>query len=221
MNTTLYSSTGTKSTQDYKINSDISNLEIKNFELIKLNYVANLSNQRKNLAKTKTRGLVRGGGKKPWSQKGLGRARFGSSRNPIWRGGGIAFGPTGQENYTKKVNKKAKIIALKQALHLALKDNRVSVIEDIKLKDHKTKQSALLIKKLQLKSPLLVVSVKSDPKLLVSFRNLKDVNVIELNHLNVNNLLDYNSILFFKDALDTLSTKLVANQRSTSWKYLV
>src|ERR1700678_2584307 len=74
-------------------------LEVKNHDLLKQAYLAYLANGRVNLAVTKTRGLVSGGGKKPWRQKGTGRARFGSSRNPIWRGGGIAFGPTGKETY--------------------------------------------------------------------------------------------------------------------------
>jgi large subunit ribosomal protein L4 len=79
-------------------------VEVNNHELVKKAYEAYLANGRENYAVTKTRGLVRGGGKKPWRQKGTGRARFGSSRNPIWRGGGVVFGPTGNENYTKTIS---------------------------------------------------------------------------------------------------------------------
>jgi large subunit ribosomal protein L4 len=96
-------------------------VEIKNHELLKSAYVAYLANGRGNLAVTKTRGLVSGGGRKPWRQKGTGRARFGSSRNPIWRGGGIAFGPTGEENYSHKLPVAQKRQAIRQALSIALK----------------------------------------------------------------------------------------------------
>jgi large subunit ribosomal protein L4 len=95
MATPTYSKTGNKATAAVKLDKAIFEVEIKNHELLKQAYLTYLANDRGNLAVTKTRGLVRGGGRKPWQQKGTGRARFGSSRNPIWRGGGIAFGPTG------------------------------------------------------------------------------------------------------------------------------
>ncbi len=97
---------------------------------------------------TKTRGLVSGGGRKPWRQKGTGRARFGSSRNPIWRGGGIAFGPTGEENYTKSLNLKAKRLAIRQALSLAAESKKLIIIEDLTSKDGKTAELAKLLTKL-------------------------------------------------------------------------
>ena len=116
MNAPTYSASGQKATSQTTLSKDIFGQEIKNHQLLKDAYDAYLANGRENLAVVKTRGLVSGGGKKPWRQKGTGRARFGSSRNPIWRGGGIVFGPTGNENYTKKLNVKAKRVALKQAL---------------------------------------------------------------------------------------------------------
>src|SRR5258708_18548917 len=102
----------------------------KNHELNKSAYVMYLANRRENLAKSKTRGLVSGGGKKPWKQKGTGRARFGSSRNPIWRGGGIAFGPTGIENYSKQMSVATKRQALRQVLSMAAAEGRIKVIEE-------------------------------------------------------------------------------------------
>src|SRR5580698_5725607 len=114
-----YTKTGTKATTPAKLDKAVFGVDAKNHELLKAAYVAYLANGRGNLAVTKTRGLVSGGGRKPWRQKGTGRARFGSSRNPIWRGGGIAFGPTGEENYSKQLNLKAKRLALRQALSLA------------------------------------------------------------------------------------------------------
>src|SRR6202012_2575170 len=102
-----------------RLSKDVFGVAAKNHELLKQAYVTYLANGRENLAITKTRGLVSGGGKKPWKQKGTGRARFGSTRNPIWTGGGIVFGPTGEENYIKQLNIKAKRVAIRQALTLA------------------------------------------------------------------------------------------------------
>jgi large subunit ribosomal protein L4 len=93
-----YTKTGTKATTAAKLDAKVFGVDVQNHELLKAAYVTYQANGRENLAVTKTRGLVRGGGKKPWKQKGTGRARFGSSRVPIWRGGGITFGPTGNEN---------------------------------------------------------------------------------------------------------------------------
>src|SRR6266542_3979615 len=111
-----YTKSGSKAAAAAKLDAAVFAVMPGNHELLKLAYTAYLANGRDNLALTKTRGLVRGGGKKPWKQKGTGRARFGSSRNPIWRGGGIVFGPTGLENYTKKVPTQSKRLAIRQAL---------------------------------------------------------------------------------------------------------
>ena len=104
-------------------------VDVPNHELLKLAYDAYLANARTASATTKTRGDVRGGGKKPWRQKGTGRARFGSTRNPIWRTGGVVFGPLGNENYTKKVSKTAKRVAVRQALTVANQAKKISVKE--------------------------------------------------------------------------------------------
>ena len=99
MSVPTFTKSGAKATTPAKLDKGVFAVMPENHELLKLAYSAYLANGRDNLAVTKTRGLVSGGGKKPWKQKGTGRARFGSSRNPIWRGGGIAFGQTGEENY--------------------------------------------------------------------------------------------------------------------------
>ncbi|MEO7904612.1 MAG: 50S ribosomal protein L4, partial [Candidatus Saccharimonadales bacterium] len=106
-------------------------VEVRNHELLKLAYESFLANSRQASATTKQRGEVRGGGKKPWAQKGTGRARFGSSRNPIWRGGGVVFGPRGNENYSKKLTTTSKRVALRQALTLANTAGKI-MIDDIK-----------------------------------------------------------------------------------------
>src|SRR5690606_12088926 len=111
----------TSTTDKTTLPKEVFNVTVENHELLKLAYDAYLANNRTSSATTKTRGEVRGGGKKPWKQKGTGRARFGSSRNPIWRGGGIVFGPLGNENYKKRIPTMAKRVAIKQALTLAHK----------------------------------------------------------------------------------------------------
>src|SRR6478609_8335181 len=133
-----YTKAGAAASTAAKLDKSVFGVDIKNHDLLKQAYVTYLANGRDNLAATKTRGLVSGGGRKPWKQKGTGRARFGSSRNPIWRGGGIVFGPTGEENYTKQMNVKAKRLAIRQALTVAATSNKVAVIDDITVKDGKT-----------------------------------------------------------------------------------
>src|SRR6201992_1671130 len=130
-----YTATGTKATTSAKLDAKVFGGEIANHPLLRQAYDAYLSNGRDTLAVVKTRGLVRGGGKKPWKQKGTGRARFGSSRNPIWRGGGIVFGPTGEENYTKKLPVATKRQAIRQALSLANTAGNIIVIEKLTSKE--------------------------------------------------------------------------------------
>src|SRR5579862_9595084 len=124
-----YTKSGAKATTAAKLDKAVFEVEVKNHQLLKDAYLAYLASGRMNLAVTKKRGEVRGGGAKPWRQKGTGRARFGSSRNPIWRGGGVAFGPTGNENYSHKLNQKTKHAALRQALSLAANEKRIKIIE--------------------------------------------------------------------------------------------
>src|SRR5580658_7425804 len=129
MNAATFTKTGTKATTAATLDKSVFGLETIQHDLLKQAYVIYLANGRQNLAVTKTRGMVSGGGKKPWKQKGTGRARFGSSRVPIWRGGGVAFGPTGQENYARTMPLTAKRTALRQALSQAAQEKRVIILE--------------------------------------------------------------------------------------------
>lgn len=141
-----------------ELNKDVFGLDVQNHELLKTAYDAYLANSRSSHAKTLKRGEVRGGGKKPWKQKGTGRARFGSTRNPIWRHGGVAFGRTGEENFTKKLSKNAKKTAVRQALSLKNADKAI-IIEGIATTG-KTKEVAKKLHDLGLadKNVLMVVS---------------------------------------------------------------
>jgi large subunit ribosomal protein L4 len=196
-----YTKAGAKATAAAKLDKAVFGVEAKNHELLKAAYTAYLANGRDNLAVTKTRGLVRGGGKKPWRQKGTGRARFGSSRVPIWRGGGITFGPTGQENYSKQLNVKAKRQAIRQALSLAAAAGKISVMEDVISKEGKTADLAKLLRKIDADRNVLVVIEQKTPELVRAARNLPAVQVVSAHYVNVYDVLNADCIVFSQAAL--------------------
>lgn len=189
---------------------DIFNVDVTNHELLKVAYDAYLANGRSAQAKTKKRGEVSGGGKKPWKQKGTGRARFGSSRNPIWRGGGIAFGPTGEQNYTKRLSVSAKRVALRQALSLANKAAKLTIIDEFSAKDGKTKETIALLKSHKVNEQarvLLVVSAKDD-NVRRATNNINQVKVVSSLYLNVFDILNADVILMETAALDVVKNWL-------------
>lgn len=196
-----FTKTGTKATTAAKLDKAVFGVEIKNHELLKAAYVAYLANGRGNAAVTKTRGLVSGGGKKPWRQKGTGRARFGSSRNPIWRGGGIAFGPTGEENYKHKLPVAQKRQAIRQALSVAATDSKLIVVEDLLAKDGKTGEFVKLLTKFGVtKNALVVVEHKSD-ELLRASQNLTNIKLVQAQYINVFDVMNADHIVITNSAL--------------------
>lgn len=168
-------------------------VKVENHELLKVAYDAYLANSRTSSATTLQRGEVRGGGKKPWKQKGTGRARFGSSRNPIWRGGGIVFGPRGNENYSKKLSTTSKRVAIKQALSLA-NDAKKIVVKDIKTTGKTTEVVAFLADNKFARKTLIVVEEKT-PELLRATSNIQNVIVVRSTYLNVYQILNADHIL--------------------------
>lgn len=179
------------------LNKDIFGLTVENHELVKLAYDAYLANSRSSHAKTLKRGEVSGGGKKPWKQKGTGRARFGSTRNPIWRHGGVAFGRTGEENFTKKLSRSAKKIAVRQALSMKNADKAIfTLAADVKLTG-KTKDAVKVLKdmKLEDKNVLAVVAEKT-PEILRSTNNIANVKVVRATYLNVFDIMNADAIVF-------------------------
>ncbi len=196
-----FTASGAKATTAAKLSKEVFGVSVENHQLLKQAYETYLSNGRDNLAVVKTRGLVSGGGRKPWKQKGTGRARFGSSRNPIWRGGGIVFGPTGLENYTKKLPVSSKRAALRQALSLANEAGKVIIIEQLASKEGKTADMVKLLTKLGVtRSTLLVVSDKT-AELTLATRNLQDVILVGAKYLNVFDILNAHHIVLTADAL--------------------
>lgn len=188
---------------DVKLNDAVFAVDVPNHELLKLAYDSYLAAGRQVGAKTKKRGDVRGGGKKPWRQKGTGRARFGSSRNPIWRGGGVVFGPLGIENYTKRLSKASKRVALRQALTLANQAGEITVIDDFKT-NGKTKDAVAMLKAAGLsdKRRVLLVDNKADEKIR-STANLQTVELVSPTYLSVYYILNADAIVFTKEALAT------------------
>lgn len=178
---------------------DTFNVEVPNHELLKLAYDSYLANSRLASATTLKRGEVRGGGKKPWKQKGTGRARFGSSRNPIWRGGGIVFGPSGDENYTKKLSKTSKRVAVKQALSLANEAKKVSV--KVLPTTSKTSEVAKFLKEAKLTRRVLIVVDAKTPEFERATRNLEDVKLVRATYLTVFDILNAHAIIFTKPAV--------------------
>ncbi len=183
-----------------ELNKDVFGLDVQNHELLKTAYDAYLANSRSSHAKTLKRGEVRGGGKKPWKQKGTGRARFGSTRNPIWRHGGVAFGRTGEENFTKKLSKNAKKTAVRQALRLKNADKAI-IIEGIATTG-KTKEVAKKLHDLGLadKNVLMVVSEKA-PEVLRATNNIANLKLVRATYLNVFDILNADAIVFSETAL--------------------
>ena len=189
---------------------DIFNVEVANHELLKLAYDAYLANNRLASATTKKRGEVSGGGKKPWKQKGTGRARFGSSRNPIWRGGGIVFGPSGNENYTKKVSTSAKRVALRQALSLANTAKKI-VVTDVKTTG-KTAEIATFLESNKLNRKVLLVVDEKTPEIICATSNIQQVLLIRATYLSVYHILNADHIVITPKAVESIKTWLTKEE---------
>ncbi len=200
-----FTKSGAKAATAAKLDKAVFAVMPENHELLKLAYSAYLANGRDNLAQTKTRGHVSGGGKKPWKQKGTGRARFGSIRNPIWRGGGIAFGPTGNENYTVKINVATKRLALRQALSMAAAEGRITVIEAVECKDGKVATFSKTLSKIEAKGRTLVVCDQKDDMVERATRNLQEIKVVQANYLNVYDIINADTIVICEKSLAVIN----------------
>jgi large subunit ribosomal protein L4 len=169
--------------------------------------VAQLAAARAGTSKVKARGEVRGGGRKPWRQKGTGRARQGSIRAPQWTGGGIAHGPTGEENYSKRVPKKLKRIALRSALSDRAGSGDVRVVEDLAFEVPRTKDAIAVLDGLGVSDRrVLLVLAGRDDNVAKSFRNLGLVHLLTVDQLNTYDVLVSDVVVFQREALDYLGT---------------
>ncbi len=203
-----YTKAGAKATTPAKLDKAIFGVEVKSHQLLKDAYLAYLAGGRTNNAVAKRRADVRGGGRKPWRQKGTGNARFGSSRNPIWRGGGVAFGPTGNENYSRKLSTSAKRQALRQALSMAAHEDRIKVIESFGSSEGKVKPAVKLLGKLEAQGSTLLVLADKDEKVIRSTRNIANLKLVSAKYLNVFDIMNAQVIIFDKMALETIGSWL-------------
>ncbi|MCX6740574.1 MAG: 50S ribosomal protein L4 [Candidatus Parcubacteria bacterium] len=192
-----------KELDELKLDPAIFGIEI-NPNLVHQVVLAQQANARLTLAHTKTKGEVRGGGRKPWKQKGTGRARHGSNRSPLWIGGGITFGPRTDRNFAQKINRKMKRKALFMGLTDKVKEDNFVVVDKLELPEIKTKKIINIFSKLPLKkSPsILVVLAATDEKIMKSIQNLPQVKSILADSLNIIDILQYNYILIDKAGIN-------------------
>ncbi len=208
MKTVVYNLSG-KEIGSVELNDAIFNVVIKP-EVVHQVYVSQAGNQRESIADTKTRGEVRGGGKKPWAQKGTGRARHGSIRSPIWSGGGVAFGPTSERNWKTKINKDTRRLAVKMCLTDKAQSSALYVVEDFSFADPKTKLMVEFLKNLPAKNKnFLLLNDESNKNLLKMSRNLKKINTVRAKDVSVLNLLTREAVIVSKKGLEQLVEILV------------
>jgi len=183
-----------------KLSDKIFGLKI-NESLVHQAMVAQMSNERQVLAHTKDRSEVRGGGRKPHPQKGTGRARAGSTRSPIWKGGGVTFGPRSERNYNKNLNKKMRQKALFMVLSDKVENKNLVLLDKLEVKEYKSKNVDEMINKLENKKTrrsVLIINDKKDEKAKYSFRNLEGVKIINLDNINILDLLKYRDLIITK-----------------------
>ncbi len=177
-----------------------------NEELMRLVLTRHLANARQANANTKTRGEVRGGGRKPHKQKHTGKSRQGSSRSPVWPGGGIAFGPRSNRNFTLKIPRTAARSALFSGLSQKASEKTIFALDKFEAKTPKTSLFMSLLKKLPVKRSLLVVMSEKDLNLEKSVRNLPNVKTVLVDYLNLHDLFKYTNVMFMESALKRAET---------------
>lgn len=204
MKVNYYDKKGSTKGKTYDFKFDFEGEDINETLLNQYLYVYQ-SNQRQGNAKTKDRSEVRGGGKKPWKQKGTGRARVGSNRSPIWRGGGVTFGPTGEQNYKKKMTKKMRRGAFESAINQLFINEKVSVVEDVTF--GKTSEATKLIEKTKLDQRGLLIIHDGGVEFYRPLKNIENLKVVDMNELNVYELLIARNVLILESAAKKLQAK--------------
>ncbi|MCI5919106.1 MAG: 50S ribosomal protein L4 [Roseburia sp.] len=199
-NVAVYNMEG-KEVGTMELNDAIFGVEV-NEHLVHMAVLQQLANNRQGTQKAKTRSEVRGGGRKPWRQKGTGHARQGSTRAPQWTGGGMVFAPTPRD-YSFKLNKKEKRAALKSALTSRVADNKFVVVDELKLDEIKTKKFVEVLNNLKVEKALVVLN-EMDTNVIKSAQNLATVKTTQINELNVFDVLKYDTVVVSKAAVATI-----------------
>ena len=184
-----------------ELNDAVFGVEV-NEHLVHMAVVQQLANNRQGTQKAKTRSEVRGGGRKPWRQKGTGHARQGSTRAPQWTGGGVVFAPTPRD-YSFKMNRKEKRAALKSALTSRVQENKLIVVDELKFDEIKTKKFAEVLKNLNLDKALVVLN-ENDEKVVMSAKNIPTVKTTQINTINVYDVLKYNTVVLTKAVAESI-----------------
>ncbi|HDJ30469.1 MAG TPA: 50S ribosomal protein L4 [bacterium] len=200
MNVKVYNQEG-KKVDEISLPKEIFEVPL-NKDLVHQVAVCQMANRRVPIAHTKDRGEVRGGGRKPWAQKGTGRARHGSIRSPIWIGGGVTFGPRKEKKFEKKIPKKMKRKALFMVLSAKAKEGCLIVLENLKLKEPKTKSMVNILDKLPSKNQSSLIALPEvDKNVVLSARNIPKVATIEARNLNVLDLLSFKYLIMPKESI--------------------
>ena len=186
--------------KDIKLNDDVWGIT-PNDQVIYEHINLTMANARQGSHKVKTRSEVSGGGRKPWRQKGTGNARQGSTRAPHWVGGGVVFGPSSDRNYTKKMNKKERRLALKSALTYKAEANEIVVIEKFDAETNKTKDMLKLLDGLKLSGKLLIVTTELTENTILATRNIDSIKLILANEINTYDVLYCDKLVITEDAL--------------------
>ena len=196
-NVSVYNMEG-KEVGTIELNDAVFGVEV-NEHLVHMAVVNQLANNRQGTQKAKTRSEVSGGGRKPWRQKGTGHARQGSTRAPQWTGGGVVFAPTPRD-YSFKMNRKEKRLALKSALTSRVQENKLLVLDELKLNEIKTKNMKAVLDNLKVSKALIVLN-ENDQNVVMSARNLDGVKTALINTINVFDILKYNTVVVTKAAV--------------------
>lgn len=205
MNITVYNLEG-KKVKDIELSDKVFNAPL-NAELLHEVYVSMSSNKRVAIAHTKDRGEVSGSGKKPWKQKGTGRARVGSVRSPIWRGGGVVFGPSKDRNFKKKINKKANAKSILMALSEKFRSENLVVIDKLEIESKKTKDMAIGLKNLNLTGTILINLNENETAVYLYARNIEKVKCMPISNLNVYDILNNKKLVLSEDSVKYLEKK--------------
>jgi large subunit ribosomal protein L4 len=192
---------------EVSLRDNIFNTKVNKY-LIKQVVKRYLANKRRGTASTKNRSEVRGGGAKPWKQKGTGRARAGTNRSPVWVGGGTVFGPSPRD-YSFSLPKKMKIAALKSALSDKLKNKEIIIIDELLLKENKTSKMVEILKNLQASKKPLIITEKEDTMIVLSVRNIKGAMVLPVSKINTYDLINQEKIIITKKALQKIEEVLI------------
>lgn len=201
----IFDKNGKVKSTKIELSDDVFGIE-PNFEVIKQYIRVYTTNQRQGTVATKGRGEVAGTGRKPWRQKGTGRARVGTIQNPLWRGGGVAHGPK-QRPWTLTMPKKMRALAIKSALSSKLANKALKVVEDIEIKEPKTRDFMAILDSLKVEGKVLFVSGVYDRALLKSTTNIKNLNFVNVNELNTFDVFGAKTVVLTKTAVEVLNAK--------------